>query len=93
MKLFLLLGLCLQDTGGIKEKTVNKTHRGREGKPQKYGFTSIKELMTQNDREGGKKWNKILPVNSHSKTSQHISLTICACIDSHQDAFRVIVRS
>lgn len=70
MKLFLLLGLCLQDMGGIKEKAVNKTHRRGE-KPQKSGFSSIKEeeLMTQNDTEGGKKRNKILSVNSHSKST------------------------
>lgn len=56
MKLFLLLGLCLQGKGGSKEKTVNKTHRRRGGKPQESGFTSIKdELITQNDTEGGKK--------------------------------------
>lgn len=82
---------------GIKEKTVNKTHRRRGGKPQKSGFTSIKEeeLMTQNDTEGGKKRNKILPVNSHSKISQHqhVSLTICACTDSCQNAFTIIARN
>lgn len=57
MKLFLLLGLCLQDMSGIKEKKVNKTHRRRGGKQQKSGFSSKKEeeLITQSDTEGGKK--------------------------------------
>lgn len=56
MILFLLLDLCLQDMGGIIEKTVNKTHKRRGGKQEKSGFTSIKEeLVTQNDTVGGKK--------------------------------------